>query len=277
MRRRESTLRRVWWWTVMGLAAVISLAPVLWTVSTSFKNQLEAQRYPPSLLPQQVKLSNYTDLFTDSDFHAAAVTSIIVTVCVTVLVLAVAFPCAYALVRLNAYGSKLVLLLIALAQTVPAIVVLIPLYSTVAKFHLYDTRTALVLVYTGLLIPFSTLVLMGFIRSVPVEIEDAALVDGCGRLKVLLWIVLPMARPALATAAVFTAIYAWNEFLIAAVLGGERARPLTVLISHFVSQKTILWGPMTAAVCLVLLPVVVVVVLLQRQLVAGLAAGATKG
>jgi ABC-type glycerol-3-phosphate transport system permease component len=261
----------------MTVAALISLAPVVWTVSTSFKNQLEAQEYPPSLWPKHVKLSNYTDLLVDPDFHASIWTSVVVTVCVTVLVLVVAFPCAYALARLRAYGSKLVLLFVALAQTVPAIVVLIPLYSMVVEFHLYDTKTALVLVYTGLLIPFSTLILMGFIRSVPVEIEDAALVDGCGRLRVLLWIVLPMTRPALATAAVFTAISSWNEFLIAAILGGEKARPLTVLISHFVSQKTILWGPMTAAVSLVLLPVVVAVILLQRQLVSGLAAGAMKG
>ena len=277
MNRRPTPLRRAGWWLVMTAAALISIGPVLWTVSTSFKSQRETYQFPPTVLPQDVRLSNYTNLFESSAFRSSLVTSIVVTVGVTLLVLLTAFPCAYALVRLRAWGSRLVLLLVALAQTVPAIVVLIPLYSIFVGFGLYDTWAALIIVYTGLLIPFSTLILMAFLREVPVEMEEAALVDGCGHLRVMTQIVFPMTRPAIATAAVFTALYSWNEFLIAAVLGGERARPLTVMISHFVTQKTIEWGPMTAAVCIVLLPVVIAVVLLQRQLVSGLAAGALKG
>lgn len=274
---RPSRTRRLGWWVVMLAAAAVALGPLLWTISTSLKGQRETYQFPPTLIPQDVQLSNYTGLFGSSDFQSALVTSLVVTVGVTLLVLATAFPCAYALVRLRAYGSRAVLLLIALAQTVPAIVVLIPLYSMTVSVQLYDTRTALILVYTGLLIPFSTLIFMAFLREIPVELEEAALVDGCGHLSVMIRIVLPIARPAIATAAVFTALYSWNEFLIAAVLGGEQARPLTVVISQFVTQKTVEWGPMTAAVCVVLLPVVVAVVLLQRNLVAGLAAGALKG
>jgi ABC-type glycerol-3-phosphate transport system permease component len=277
MIRHTSLPRKTGWWLVMLGAALVSLGPLFWMISTSFKTQLEAQQYPPTLIPGTVKWSNYTGRFEDAAFYDAALTSVIITVAVTALVLVIAFPCAYALVRLRAYGSRLVLLLVALAQTVPFIVLLIPLYSMTMKFDLYDTKTILIITYTAGLLPFSTLILMAFIRSVPTEMEEAALVDGCGRLRVLLFIVLPIARPALATAAVFTAIYSWNEFLIAAVLGGERARPLTVLISHFVTQKTIEWGPMTAAVTLVLLPVILAVVLLQRHLIAGLAAGALKG
>lgn len=269
--------RRAGWWLVMLSAATISLGPLLWTISTSFKGQRETYQFPPTLFPQDIQWSNYSGLFASSDFRSALVTSVIVTTGVTLLVLATAFPCAYALVRLRAWGSRFVLLLVALAQTVPAIVVLIPLYSMTVGVQLYDTHLALIIVYTGLLIPFSTLILMAFLREIPAEIEEAALVDGCGHFRVMTQIVLPITRPAIATAAVFTALYSWNEFLIAAVLGGENARPLTVMISHFVTQKTVEWGPMTAAVCVVLLPVVVAVVLLQKQLVTGLAAGALKG
>jgi len=254
----------------------MSIWPVLWTISTSFKSQRETQTFPPTIWPDQVISSNYTRLFESTDFRSSLVTSVVVTVGVTLLVLVIAYPCAYGLVRMKAWGSRLMLLLVALAQTVPAIVVLIPLYSISVKLHLYDTKTVLIVVYTAFLIPFSTLILMAFLRSVPAEIEEAALVDGCGHLRVLTRIVLPITRPAIATAAVFTALYSWNEFLIAAVLGGDKARPLTVMISQFVTQKTIEWGPMTAAVCLVLLPVMVAVVLLQRHLVSGLAAGALK-
>ena len=276
MIRRPSLPRRAVWWLVMCGAAVMSIWPVLWTISTSFKSQRETQHFPPTIWPEQARLSNYTRLFESTDFRSALVTSVVVTVAVTLLVLVIAYPCAYGLVRMKAWGSRLVLLFVALAQTVPAIVVLIPLYSISVKLHLYDTRTVLIVVYTAFLIPFSTLILMAFLRSVPTEIEEAALVDGCGHFGVMTRIVLPITRPAIATAAVFTALYAWNEFLIAAVLGGDQARPLTVMISQFVTQKTIEWGPMTAAVCLVLLPVVVAVVLLQRHLVSGLAAGALK-
>ena len=274
---RTSVVRRTGWWVIMIGAAGISLAPVAWTLSTSFKSQRETYTFPPTIIPHDVRLSNYTKLFESTDFRTALLTSVIVTLAVTALVLVTAFPCAYALVRLRAFGSRILLLLIALAQTVPAIVVLIPLYSMTVKVQLYDTKTALIMVYTGLLIPFSTLIFMAFLREIPVEIEEAALVDGCGHLRVMIQIVLPITRPAIATAAVFTALYSWNEFLIAAILGGQNARPLTVMISHFVTQKTVEWGPMTAAVCVVLLPVVVAVVLLQRHLVTGLSAGALKG
>ncbi|MCL2802761.1 MAG: carbohydrate ABC transporter permease [Micrococcales bacterium] len=276
MKLRQSLPRRAGWWLVMCGAAAMTLWPVLWTISTSFKSQKETYQFPPTIWPEDVRLSNYTRLFESTDFRSALVTSVVVTVGVTILVLVIAYPCAYALVRMRAWGSRLVLLLVAFAQTVPAIVVLIPLYSISVRLHLYDTRTVLILVYTAFLIPFSTLILMAFLRAVPTEIEEAALVDGCSHVRVLTRIVLPMTRPAIATAAVFTGLFAWNEFLIAAVLGGDKARPLTVMISQFVSQKTIEWGPMTAAVCLVLLPVVVAVVLLQRHLVSGLVAGALK-
>jgi ABC-type glycerol-3-phosphate transport system permease component len=261
----------------MVAAAAISLGPALWTLSTSFKSQREVQSFPPTVWPHDLRLDNYVGLFSSHEFRGALVTSVVVTVVVTVLVLAFAFPCAYGLVRFRAFGSRLMLLLIALAQTVPAIVFLIPVYSIATGMGLYDTKAILVIVYTGLLIPFSTLILVAFIRTIPVEMEEAASVDGCGPVTIMFRVVLPVARPGLATVAVFTGLYSWNEFLVAVVLGGEKALPITVLISHFITQKSIQWGPMTAAVMVVLLPVLLAVVLLQRQLVSGLAAGALKG
>lgn len=274
---RRSLARRITWWLIMVLAATFSVLPVLWTISTSLKSQREAQQFPPTVIPADIRTSNYTVLFESRDFASAILTSVLVTLGVTLCVILVAFPCAYGLVRLRAFGSRLVLLMVALAQVVPAIVFLIPIYTVASRLNLYDTKTVLIVVYTGLLVPFSTLILVAFLKAIPIEVEEAALVDGCGYIGTLTKIVLPMSRPALATVAVFTALFAWNEFLVAAVLGGERARPLTVYISHFVTQKTIEWGPMCAAVCLVLLPVTVAVVLLQRQLVSGLTVGAVKG
>jgi multiple sugar transport system permease protein len=180
-------------------------------------------------------------------------------------------------VRLRPHGRRALVLMIVLAQVVPGIVFVIPLYSLALDLGIYDTRLVLVLVYGGFLTPFATLVLAAFVRTIPVEVEEAALVDGASRLAVLVRIVLPLIRPGIASAAIFTALYSWNEFLIPVILGGESARPLTVYISSFVTQKTIAWGPLTAAVTVVLLPVLLVVLAFQRQLVSGLTAGAAKG
>jgi ABC-type glycerol-3-phosphate transport system permease component len=142
---------------------------------------------------------------------------------------------------------------------------------------LYDTHILLVFVYAGFLTPYTTLIIASFIRAIPIELEEAAVVDGASRWQVLIRIVLPLARTGIACAAIFAALDAWNEFLMPVILGGETARPLTVFVASFVTQKQIAWGPLTAAVTTVLVPVVVVVVVLQRQLVTGLTAGSLKG
>lgn len=277
MNATTTPLRTVSRFALLGLATLIALVPIVWTLSTSLKTQVEAQSYPPRLVPSTPTLDNYRELFSSSEFLSSLATSGLVTVGATLLTLGVALPCAYALVRLNPHGRRLLVLVITLAQVVPGIVFVIPLYSLALDLGIYDTKLVLIIVCGGFLTPFATLILAAFIRTVPKEIEDAALVDGASRLGVLVRIVMPLIRPGIASAAVFTALYSWNEFLIPVILGGESARPLTVYVSSFVTQKTIAWGPLTAAVTVVVLPVLVVVVAFQRQLVAGLTAGSTKG
>ncbi len=264
-------------YALLIVAALLAALPVLWTVATAFKTQVETQSYPPTVLPRHATMANFASLFSDGQFVSAASTSAVVAVVATVLVLAVALPCAYALVRMRPYGRRGLLLLVMLAQTVPSIVFVIPLYSLAVRVGLYDTRLVLMLVYAGFLTPFATILLASFIRGLPEEVEEAARVDGVSQIGLLIRIVVPMARGGLASAAIFTGLYAWNEFLIPVILGSDNARPLTVYVASFVTQKTIEWGPLTAAVTLILLPVIVVVLALQRYLVAGLTAGATKG
>jgi multiple sugar transport system permease protein len=264
-------------YAILAVATAISVVPILWTLTTSLKTQVEAQSYPPRVVPAAPTLDNYRQLFSSSEFVSSLTTSAVLTVGATLLALAVAFPCAYALVRLRPHGRRLLVLLIVLGQTVPGIVFVIPLYSLAVDLGLYDTRLVLIVVTGGFLTPLATLILASFIRTVPVEVEDAALVDGASRFGVLWRIVLPLVRPGLASAAIFTGLYAWNEFLIPVILGGESARPLTVYVSSFVTQKTVEWGPLTAAVSLVLLPVLAVVIAFQRQLMSGLTAGSLKG
>jgi ABC-type glycerol-3-phosphate transport system permease component len=261
---------------VLVLAAAVAVSPVIWTVLTSLKTTREAQSYPPSLLPESPVWTNFSELLGSRAFLGSVTTSVTVTVLSTALTIAVAFPAAYALVRLRPRGRPAFVLLIVLAQAVPGIVFLVPLYSLVSAAGLYDTTVILVVAYAAFLTPFATLVLASFVRSVPLEIEEAAMVDGCGRIGVLLRVVLPVSRAGLASAVVFTALFAWNEFLIPIVLSGRNTRPLTVQVSTFIGQQTIQWGPLCAAVVIVLVPAVLVVLFLQRHLVTGLTAGAVK-
>jgi multiple sugar transport system permease protein len=258
------------------VASCFAISPVLWTALTSLKSNREAQTFPPTVFPADPMWSNYADLFTSSAFLNSVGTSMLVTVIATLLTMAVAFPCAYALVRLRPRGRSLVVLLIVFAQAVPGIVFLIPLYSVVSSAGLYDTTVILVITYAAFLTPFATLVLASFIRSVPIEIEEAARVDGCNRLSLLVRIVLPVSRAGLSSAMVFTGLFAWNEFLIPVIMSGRNTRTLTVHVSTFVGQQNIEWGPLCAAVMIVLVPAVAVVLFLQRQLVTGLTAGAVK-
>lgn len=257
-------------------AVVIALAPVVWIVSTSFKTQVEASSYPPRLVPDHPMLGNYAQVLTSPAFRSALGTSVLIAACATLLTLLVAYPCAYALVRSRPYGWRALIVFIALAQTVPGVVFVIPLYSEAIDLGLYDTRRVMIVVYAAFLTPFATLTLSVFLRGMPIEVEEAGLIDGCGRIRLLLRVVIPMTRAPLAATATFTCLYAWNEFLIPVVLGGQQTVPLTVYVSGFVTQKTVQWGPLTAAVCVVLLPVIVVVLVAQRQLVTGLTAGAVK-
>ena len=262
---------------LLAVAALSGILPLLWTLSTSFKTQVEAQSYPPQLVPTHPTLDNWASLFSTPDFVRAVQTSLVVTAGATVLTLVVALFSAYALIRLPMYGRRLLVLLIVLSQSIPGIVFIIPLYSLVVRIGMYDTPMMLMFIYAGFLTPFITLILASFVRSVPIEVEEAAVVDGARRWQVVALVVLPMIRPGIATAAIFTGLYAWNEFLIPVILGSESTRPLTVYVASFVTQKTVEWGPLTAAVCAVLLPVVIVVVALQRHLVTGLTAGSIKG
>lgn len=264
------------WYMLMIGGATFAAFPLLWVVESSFKNQIQVQSYPPQLLHFTPTLENYRAIFGTSDFIHAAFVSTVVTLASTVLSIAVAIPCAYAIVRLRVPGRVLLILLLTLIQVLPEVVLVVPLYTIVTAVNLYDTLIALIIIYAALTVPFATWVLVAFFKAVPREFEEAALVDGASRIRALLQIVLPLSRPALATTALFSAIGAWNEFLMPAVLGQSSARPLSVFVAQYVTQQKILWGPLTASMVVVFLPIAFIVVVLQRHLVSGLAMGNLK-
>jgi len=264
-------------YAILAIALVLAVFPLLWTISTSFKTEIQANAYPPVLVGFHPTLANYRYLFaSSSNFYQAAETSIAVTACTTVLAVMIAAPNAYALVRMRVPARRVLVLLLVLVETMPGIVLVTPLFFIVAALHLYDTWLALILVYTSQSIPFATWVLVAFIRGVPIEVEEAAFVDGATRLQTFAHIVLPLVAPGLATVAIFTAIGSWNQFLVPVILGENGAETLTVFVTQFVTEKTIAWGSLSAAVVLVMAPIVVFVIAAQRYLVKGLTMGSVK-
>lgn len=260
----------------LGVALILAVAPVLWTLLTSFKTEVDAIAYPPVLLGFVPTLDNYRQILRSATFYQSATTSVFVTCAATLLAVTIAAPNAYALVRMRVPAKRLLVLLIVLVETMPGIVLVIPLFFIVSAVHLYDSWLALILIYTARAIPFATWILVAFVRTVPVEIEEAAVVDGAGRIRLFGQVVLPLIAPGLATAAIFIAISSWNEFLVPVILGESKAETLTVFITQFVTEKVVAWGPLSAAAVLLMAPIVVFVITAQRHLVRGLTLGSLK-
>jgi multiple sugar transport system permease protein len=260
-------------YAILAIALVFVLFPLFWLVEASLKKPVITNSYPPRFWGFTPVLSDYSSVLKSATFHLALRNSLIASVgSVLVAVLAGSLT-AYALVRLRPYGRSLLILAIVLVQTVPGVVLIIPLFSIVSALNLYDQLFTEIIVLAALETPFATWVMVAFIRNIPLEVEEAALVDGASRIGLMRRIVLPMARPGLATAAIFSAIFSWNQFLVPLVLTNERATPLTVYITNFVTQEGIQWGPLCAATVIVLIPAALFVLSQQRRLVGGLTMG----
>lgn len=262
---------------VLSVAILTTLAPIGWTLLTSLKDRRDALAIPPKLVGFALTLVNYQNVLNDPTFSAAAFVSVVVTLFSTVIAVAVGTLTAYAFLRLRVVGRAPLNLVLAGARLVPGIVLVVPLYVIVVAVGMYDSIPTLVVVYAALALPFTTWLALAFLREIPVEIEEAALVDGASRLQVLVRIVVPIAAPGLAATTILTAVGAWNEFLVPAILSESNARTLTVVVAGFVSARTVDWGSLSAGAIIVMFPIVVLTFAVQRYLVAGISAGSLNG
>jgi ABC-type glycerol-3-phosphate transport system permease component len=273
--RRRST--QVAGYALLVAASLCILVPLLWILDTSFKTVAQATAYPPVILPSHLSLANFQSVFDSPDFLSSFLVTIEVTLGSTALTLAIAVPTAYALARISARSLRLLVVGLVLVETLPLVALVIPLYQLLSDVKLYDTQIGLILVYTAISVPFATWLNLAFLQSISTEVEEAAVVDGAGTVARLRYVILPLLRPAMGTTLLFTAIGAWNQFLVPEILAESRAETLTVYITQFVTQKIIDWGSLCAATVLVMLPIVLLVVVAQRQLVGGLTLGMLKG
>jgi len=246
-------------------------------LSTALKTNAEAQTFPPRLLNFSPTTENIKYLAGNADFYEAMKISLLVAVFTTLVVVFAATPLAYSLSRMNYPGKKLIVLLVTLVQVTPAIVLLVPLFAIVAKFGFYDKVITQVLILSALILPFATWILVAFVKSIPFELEEAAFVDGASRLQVIWHIIRPLLTPGIMTVAIFTLIGAWNEFLVPVIMSESKAKPVTVFITRFITEKSIDYGLLATACSFLFIPVLLFTIFAKRFIVGGLLAGSVKG
>jgi ABC-type glycerol-3-phosphate transport system permease component len=271
------TPRSRWGTVALGLLVLASAFPLYWAIVSSFTP--EARLFErPTLVPRVLVLEHYRFLFTQRDFWVPIRNSLIVAGTTTAFCVTVGGICAYALARLRFRGKAPLLGLILAVSVFPQISVVSPLYLLLRSLRLINTYPGLILPYLTFAMPLTVWLLVGFFRQLPAELEEAAMVDGASRLRALWEVILPIAIPGLATTAILTFVYSWNEFLFALsfTLGPER-QTVPVAIALFRGQYQVPWGQILAAAVVATAPVAVLVLAFQRRIVQGLTAGAVKG
>jgi multiple sugar transport system permease protein len=260
----------------LSILGVLCIGPIAVMVLTSFKTQ--AQTFTTGLSFLFVPtLENYRDVLFDASFGRYLVNSLIVGVVATLLTLLLGCMAAYGMARFSFAGRKTLAYTTLMLRTVPLAVIAVPVFMIWSDWRLTNSLAGLILLYVAVNLPFTIWLLYGFVLQVPVELEEAAAIDGCRPWKVFLRIVLPLIRPGLAAAAIFTFRIAWNEFILALVLTDRSTRTLPVAASLFVTDIGVEWGKLMALATLIAMPPLIFTFLAARQVISGLTAGAVKG
>jgi multiple sugar transport system permease protein len=256
---------------------VFALFPIAWTCYTSFRPELEIITDPTSLVPAHLTLDNYVATWRQTDFPRLMLNSLVVSALTVAISLTLATFAAYSLSRSRFRGRGAVMMLYLGIRIIPGVLLLIPLFIVMQQLGLLDTRIALALTYTTFTLPAAVWFMKGFFDGLPVDLENAARVDGCTRIGALFRVVLPLVRPGLAATAVLVAIEAWNDVLFALLLTSTTSsRTWPVGMRLLIGEFQLPWGQLTAAAVLSLLPVVVGFALAGRAMIAGLTAGGLK-
>jgi ABC-type glycerol-3-phosphate transport system permease component len=270
-------LRTVLLIALAALLLAVWAFPVLWALLTSFKTERDVLAYPPTVFFEPT-LSNYRDvMFGSASLLPNLWSSTIVAGVSTLLTLLFAVPAAYALARLDLPAKRASGFYVLATQMLPPVGLIIPYYLVLQKVGGLDTYGGLIAIYLTFSLPFAIWLMVSYFEDIPREMEEAALLDRAGRLRALWYVILPQVRGGIAVTTIFVFLNAWNEFLFAVVLGGNRVRPVTVAMFNYISVEQTLWAKLAAGAMLAMAPVIVLGLLAQRHIVKGLTVGAVKG
>lgn len=251
-----------------------ALFVMLWMLSLAFKNEIDNIAYPPIWIPNPPTLANYRQVFERSPFGLYTINSIIVSGSATLVGLLVGVPAAYGIAKGKALGMGM---LIMLARITPGLSYLIPLFTLFRFLRLTGTLAPVAIAHLVITIPMIVWVMISYFEDMHPELEEAALVDGASIWQAFARVSMPLAMPGIAVAAILAFIQSWNNFIFAVVLAGRETRTLPVAVFNSMTYEQLSWGPLAAAALIVTLPTLLLTILVQRNIVTGLAAGAVKG
>lgn len=263
---------------VLILAAILQLLPLVWLFLFSLKNNQDVFNLPPFALPKKFHWENYEAVWTQGHISRYFVNSVWITVASVILTILLASFVTYAITRMKWKLQPLVLGLFMVGLMIPVHSTLIPLFSLFQHIGLKDNQFSLILSYTAFNLPVTIMILLGFYYSLPREVEEAAIMDGCSVNRMFFSIVLPMTATVIATAGIINMIYNWNEFIfVNTFISSDTLKTLTVGVQNFVGQYSTNWGAIGATLMLSILPILLVFILLSNRIVEGIAAGSVKG
>ncbi|MFD8301247.1 carbohydrate ABC transporter permease [Streptomyces sp. NPDC059690] len=265
-------------WNVLGLVVFLTAGfPVYWMLNTAIKPAKDTIDPDPSLLPTGFTLDNFRRALDIADFWGPVGRSLIVSLSVVVIGIVVGMLAALAISRFAFRGRKVVIVGILAVQMVPLVAMIIPVFLLLNDLHQYDKLTGLIITYLTFILPFTVWTLRGFIVNIPRELEEAAMVDGCSRTAAFVRVVFPLLAPGMVATSVYAFIQAWNEYIYALMLLSQEHQTATVWLGNFTTKHGTEYAPMMAGATMMAVPIVVLFLLVQRKMAAGLTAGAVKG
>ncbi len=263
---------------VITIMMIMVIFPLYWLASNSVKTAAEYLKNPPVIIPTKVTLDNYIQIFTKSEAGRSLYNTVMVSVLTTILCVSIGSFAAYAIAKGNIHekvrnGFSLWFMI---QKMYPAVCVAIPIYLVMRGVGLIDTIPGLVIVNTSFNLPMTIWLMIGFFQDIPDGIEQSGKIDGCNMFQRFFYLALPIAKPGLVASAILVFNAAWNEFLFSAILSINKSKTLSVVISGFITDKGLEWGPMAALSMVLIVPVVILVWILQKDFVSGLTMGSVK-
>jgi len=259
-------------------AVLVIISPALmffvWMLSLSLKYEIDNGTYPPILIPDRFAWKNYTQILSSNNFLGFFENSVLVTGGATLMALLVGVPAGYGIARMKAHSAAVVVMI---ARMTPGLSFLIPLFLLFQWLGLMGTLWPQILIHLVVTVPIVIWIMIGYFETTPKELEEAAIIDGATQWQVFRLVALPIAKPGIVVAFILALIFSWNNFVFGIVLATRETRTLPVAVYNMLSFEQVSWGPLAAAALVVTLPVLILTVVAQRQIVAGLTAGAVKG
>ncbi len=272
--RLRRALRKIGFW----LSVVVIVSPAvmvfLWMLSLSLKNEIDNLAYPPVFIPSPPTLSNFVQVFADNSMGLYFWNSVVVSGLGTLIALLVGVPAGYGIARAHAHKLTVMILI---ARMTPALSYLIPMFTVFQFLGLNNTLTALVIAHLVITVPIVVYIMAGYFETLPRELEEAALIDGGSVWTTFRYVALPLARPGIVVGTILSFIFSWNNFVFGAVLAGRATRTLPAAVYNVLTFEQLAWGPLAAAALVVTIPVLLLTIVIQKEIVVGMTAGGVKG